>query len=590
MNGYHSKRTRSLRALSAIFGLVGVLLLPRSASAQEALSWARIDFLSNRVQLVPRAADARRASINDVLGIGDALRTARSSRAELRFNDGSLARIGERATFRFTPDTRNFQLNNGTVLLLIPPGRGRSTIQTPNAVTGIQGSALFVRYIPETDTTIVGALTNNPDGPMVLFNRDGTEQQALRANEIGVIEGGQITQIYQFDGALFWQSSGLAEGFNYLTDSPSTGSDALDAVRQEIREAIAGQKPLNGEGVIENPDSFRRPAPDESATPPVTAAPAPATDTQVESGDVEAAAEEVPELDQPDEIDGVEEEISVPEFQGSPAESYLSGSAAEGQPATGRNGNSLTPTVSPEDSEEEEGETPATVRPTETEKFRPSNDVPATPSRQPTGAGGGDSDVTASGSGDEPTNSIDPLRPSALTAPPDGTETEDNPSQGGGETGNVDSGVVGSGTTGGANGSSGGAGAGAGGTNGGVGAGTDTPIVDREVIIPVEDTAPEGSAVVPPPNTAVVVPPPSEAIVVEPPADEGFIAPVSPTEVAPITDELLIDESAAPIISEEMAPPVMPEEMAPPVTSEETTPPEVVEPAPAEGGPSGLLL
>ncbi len=276
MDGYHSKRTRSLRALSAVFGLVGVLLLPRSVHAQEVLSWARIDFLSNRVQLVPRDADARRANIDDVLGIGDALRTARSSLAELRFNDGSLARIGERATFRFTPDTRNFQLNNGTVLLLIPPGRGRSTIQTPNAVTGIQGSALFVRYIPETDTTIVGALTNNPDGPMVLFNRDGTEQQALRANEIGVIEGGQITQLYQFDGTLFWQSSGLAEGFNYLTDSSSTGSDALDAVRQEIREAIAEQKPLNGEGVIENPDSFRRPAPDAAATPPVTAAPAPA--------------------------------------------------------------------------------------------------------------------------------------------------------------------------------------------------------------------------------------------------------------------------------------------------------------------------
>ena len=221
---------------------LSLLLVPRPASADEPLEWARIDFLRNRVQLVPRQQRARRARIADVLSTGDALRTARSSRAELRFSDGSLARIGERATFRFTPNTRNFQLTNGTVLLLIPPERGRSTIQTPNAVTGIQGSALFVRYIPETETTIVGALTNNPDGPMVLFNRDGTEQQALRANEIGVIQGDQITQLYQFDGELFWQSSGLAEGFNYLIDSSSTGSDALDAVRQEIREAIADQR------------------------------------------------------------------------------------------------------------------------------------------------------------------------------------------------------------------------------------------------------------------------------------------------------------------------------------------------------------
>jgi hypothetical protein len=284
MTGYHSKRRRSYRALSLALGLAaglagglaGLLLIPCSVRAEEteaiepeAITWARIEFLRNQVQLLPNGDEqARRANVSDVLDVGDSLRTLRRSRAELRFSDDSLARIGERATFQFTPNTRNFQLTNGTVLLLIPPNRGRSTIQTPNAVTGIQGSALFVRYIPETDTTIVGALTDNPNGPMILFNRDGSEQQALQANEIGVIEGDQITQLYRFDSLLFWQSSGLAEGFDYLGDNTSTGSDALDGVRQEIRDAIAKQDPLpsEGEGIIENPASFSRPAPVE-ATP-----------------------------------------------------------------------------------------------------------------------------------------------------------------------------------------------------------------------------------------------------------------------------------------------------------------------------------
>ncbi len=268
-------RNRISWVLSLGVSLTGLLLMPPAATAKpEDLEWARVDFLSNRVQLVPREQRSRHARIADVLSIGDALRTARASRAELRFNDGSLARIGERATFRFTPNTRNFQLSNGTVLLLIPPGRGRSTIQTPNAVTGIQGSALFVRYIPETDTTIVGALTDNPNGPMILFNEAGTERQALRSNEIGVIEGDQITQIYQFDGALFWQSSGLAEGFDYLSPPSGTG-DPLDGVRQEIQEALSNQRPLNGDGVIENPDSFSRPA------PPVEEVPEPAINEPV---------------------------------------------------------------------------------------------------------------------------------------------------------------------------------------------------------------------------------------------------------------------------------------------------------------------
>jgi len=298
MNGSPSQSRRFLRelswTLSLALGLAGTLLLPHSVSAQEQeLTWARIDFLRNRVQLVPQDQRGRRANISDVLSVGDSLRTARASRAELRFNDGSLARIGERATFRFTPNTRNFQLNNGTILLLIPPGRGRSTIQTPNAVTGIQGSALFVRYIPETDTTIVGALTNNPSGPMVLFNRDGTEQQALRANEIGVIQGDQITELYEFDGTLFWQSSGLAEGFNYLSDSASSGSsDQLDGVRQEIREAISSQDRLSGESVITNPETFA----------------APSTDVN-------------------DNIEIEDKDAPVLEFEDSPAQEYLESSA-----------------------------------------------------------------------------------------------------------------------------------------------------------------------------------------------------------------------------------------------------------------------
>ncbi len=573
MNRYHSKRTRSLRALSAVLGLVGVLLLPRPVSAEETLSWAQIDFLSNRVQLLPRGQDAKRATINDVLGIGDALRTARESRAELRFNDGSLARIGERATFRFTPDTRNFQLNNGTVLLLIPPGRGRSTIQTPNAVTGIQGSALFVRYIPETDTTIVGALTDNPDGPMVLFNQDGTEQQALRANEIGVIEGGQITELYQFDGTLFWQSSGLAEGFNYLTDS--SGSDALDAVRQEIREAIANQRPLNGEGVIENPASFSRPSP-EAATPPVSTAPAPAADAQVEEGTTEPAAEGA--VDLPD--DETEAETGELSFSGSPAETYLSEPAAEGESRPSvRPSTPATPSL--EENPQEGSERPATVVPSETEKFRPSTDVPATPSGRPTGSSSASpQDSTGSGSG-----SIDPLRPSALTSPSDETDTEGSTEGAGGATGGsgagagAGSGTGGSGTAGSNNGGGGNdlpttggggsndlpmtGGAGNGGGNSAGGASTNGSTIDIDLIIPVDQATPQDAAPVVSPDDAAVA------------------VPVLPEDVAPVTQELLIDEAAAPIISEERA--------TPEVATPEVATPEAAQPT-VEENPSGLLL
>jgi len=400
MNGYYSKQPRFWRGLSIVVGLTGVLLWPSSVTAQDAtrdfaqrgvsakqrsdrrenaersvgsenkpesrldqpLSWARIDFILNQVDLVPQRARARRARISDVLGIGDALRTFESSNAELRFNDGSEVRIGSRATFRFTPNTRNFELTNGTVLLLIPPERGRTTIQTPNAVTGIQGSALFVRYIEETDTTIVGALTDNPDGPMILYTNNGAEEQALYANQVGVVEGDRITELYEIDSRAFWESSGLAETFDYTEDVGSV-VDELDGVRQEIRDAIENQDPIDGSNVVENPDNFSRPQTDDQpqVTNPTDGPAEEPSEPTPSEGESEGSSTEGggdAAVDNPDLILGGEEteesEGQVIQYEGSPAEEFHN---QNGRPAGSVNGggnNALQPAPLTEAESEDE--------------------------------------------------------------------------------------------------------------------------------------------------------------------------------------------------------------------------------------------
>ncbi|MBT9312358.1 FecR family protein [Leptothoe kymatousa] len=209
------------------------------------------------------------------MNIGDALRTSSSARAELRFNDGSLARVGEQATFRFTPDTRNFQLSNGTVLLLIPPGHGRTTIQTPNAVTGIQGSALFVRVrctvalsadgSCSAPVTIVGALTNNPAGAMMAFNETGSQQQPIYAGEMVVIEENNIVESLEFDLRTFYETSGLVEGLGLdHPTAPETLPQELREVWTEIQDALELQGDFDSQGsseeIVSNP-GFLAPAP-----------------------------------------------------------------------------------------------------------------------------------------------------------------------------------------------------------------------------------------------------------------------------------------------------------------------------------------
>ncbi|WP_223257285.1 FecR family protein [Phormidesmis priestleyi] len=185
---------------------------------------------------------------------GDALSTARSSKADLRFNDGSFARVGELALFRFIPNTRQFNLSNGTALLLIPPGRGRTTIKTPNVSAGIRGSALFVRVDDQTGTTIVGALTNS--GITVTDNVTNRLVE-LKAGQMAVADPRGL-RLFDFDLTTFYQTSNMVRGLN-LEKKPSEASSDKDiaAVQGETSEALSKQEKIPEEAVAKNLDFIK---------------------------------------------------------------------------------------------------------------------------------------------------------------------------------------------------------------------------------------------------------------------------------------------------------------------------------------------
>ncbi|MGF1570013.1 MAG: FecR domain-containing protein [Nodosilinea sp.] len=254
--------------IAGFAAFLAVLAAGLSARADVPLTRADVESIQNRVEFIPRGRSARAARLSDLLGVGDALRTAAESSAQLRFNDESLARVGERATFRFVPNTRNFRLSNGTMLLLIPPGRGRSTIQTPSAITGVQGSAVVVRYIEDRDLTVVMALTNNPTGPMTVTptscnvaSTGGHDAEpancaveySLYAGQMALIQNSQV-QILEFDLPTFYETSPLLE--NLELDNPDADSSlgpALEEVRRETLEALDESSTFIEDSTVINP-------------------------------------------------------------------------------------------------------------------------------------------------------------------------------------------------------------------------------------------------------------------------------------------------------------------------------------------------
>ncbi|MEH2206715.1 MAG: FecR family protein, partial [Nostoc sp.] len=250
-----------------VIGLWGLLVLPlpNRVSAITPLTRAEIQNLRNIVQLIPKDKLKKRPARKlDAMTPGDGLSTGRSSLADLRFNDGSLARVGEQALFQFLPKTRDFKLTNGTVLLLIPPGKGQTRIQTPNAAAAIRGSALFVRYDQQTDTTIVGALTNSG---IEVSNKKASETQVLEAGQMVIIVKGEFQRLYDFDLRNFYETSQMVRELDLNRQSPvPTPDPAITSVQAETAAALEAQSPIKGEGVIENP-SFVQLTPSPSNPP-----------------------------------------------------------------------------------------------------------------------------------------------------------------------------------------------------------------------------------------------------------------------------------------------------------------------------------
>lgn len=244
-------------------GLVSVPS-PGWSQSNRPLTQAQISYLRNQVRFLGNQGRSPRAArVQDRLNPGDGVSTAAQALAELRFNDGSLARVGERAVFWFVPNSRNFQLSNGTALMLIPPGQGRTRIRTPNAVAGVEGSALFVRHIEQTQKTLVGALT---DSGITVCLTDSGQCQTLAGGQMAEVDPTGL-RVYKLDLAVFYSTSELTSGLNL--DTPPTAEelaeDPLAAVRLETTTALEQQVPLAGDRVVTLPPGLQLPPASEAA-------------------------------------------------------------------------------------------------------------------------------------------------------------------------------------------------------------------------------------------------------------------------------------------------------------------------------------
>ena len=122
------------------FFILGAILAAFANANAAELKEARVTQIVRDVKLLPNAAPARPAVVNDPVRDGTAVRTGVESRTELTFSDATLARLGANTIFSFTEGTRNLELTDGAMLLRVPKNAGGAKINTAAVTAAITGT------------------------------------------------------------------------------------------------------------------------------------------------------------------------------------------------------------------------------------------------------------------------------------------------------------------------------------------------------------------------------------------------------------------------------------------------------------------
>ncbi|MFN6569137.1 hypothetical protein A6770_10850 [Nostoc minutum NIES-26] len=269
-------------------------MTPVLAQSDQLLTRAEVYKLIKIVELLLQNQTRRPAQPKDVIVPRDAVRTGASSEAQLFFNDKSLIRVDQSSTFRFEPGLRRFKLRNlialnemifkledGTALILSPPGSVGTEVETPESQISIlaarpatnasqmrnnlaliainksskisqnsdlflpaqKASAVMVIHDNTRNTTQVFALT---DGDIKISDQKGKKTVALQGGQTVAVRNGLVGKVQEFDLPAFYKSISLTSGLgpgqeNLIAQESTPVQETLNAVRIETLAALKNQ-------------------------------------------------------------------------------------------------------------------------------------------------------------------------------------------------------------------------------------------------------------------------------------------------------------------------------------------------------------
>ncbi|MEM6822858.1 MAG: FecR domain-containing protein [Verrucomicrobiota bacterium] len=225
---------RNLSTASVL--LIGLALtsLPVYAAPQP-LKTAAYDRVYNDVSTY--YVDGRRtdAKAKDTIGPDDVVQTGNKSRAQLRFQDDTIARLGSNTSFYFEPASRTMHLEKGTLLFHTPKGQGGGYIRTQSITAGITG------------TTVTVSTTSN--GGFKLLVLEGTCRVTLPNGDLLTLLAGEMTFVFpgqtgkppvlKFDLERNIEGAQLVQGFDIPLSSMPLIQTEIEQQQEDLENGKA---------------------------------------------------------------------------------------------------------------------------------------------------------------------------------------------------------------------------------------------------------------------------------------------------------------------------------------------------------------
>lgn len=249
-------RSTAWPALVGSLSLWGSALFMAPAWAEVPFRWAEVQSVINQVEMQSADGSRQQAEPDRCLCPSDTLSTQGVSQAELRLSDGSLVRVGEQAALQVRQGTRTLRLIQGTTLIFTQPNQGRTTIETPNALTGMDHTAVVVRYVPSRNLTLVMALANAETGPISITLKANGQEEVLYAGQMALASAEGL-EIIEFDLLEFYRTSRLVMGLALdgsvpegMATTNSPRPDPVTLLRSQLLSAVVQQAPFANDTIL----------------------------------------------------------------------------------------------------------------------------------------------------------------------------------------------------------------------------------------------------------------------------------------------------------------------------------------------------